>query len=308
MSDPENEVAEIPDEEASPAGAGLRGVFLLLGALAVILIPVVIGLIMINTDDDGGDTGMGGMGDTATAGDAAVPVRGIEEILDGDFSVEVDPSGTSAVLRLNTTIDVACSVVYGTSTRFGGLATDTDMAGGGHSVHQPLMTGLEPGTTVVWRVQGTAEDGTIYVSDVNQFTTPAGDGAAARTNLSLNASVIETSSDFNSNFAGANAIDGSLASEWSSRGDGDDAFIVIDLGAPMEVTGIGFRTREMSDGTSITNTYTVTIDGGETLGPFDAGIGLVVSDFTATGQVFRIDMEFTTGGNTGAVEIEIYGS
>ncbi len=74
------------------------------------------------------------------------------------------------------------------------------------------------------------------------------------------------------------------------------------------MTGIGFRTREMSDGTSITETYTVTIDDGETLGPFDAGPGLAVTDFSASGRVFRFDMETTTGGNTGAVEIEIYGS
>lgn len=64
----------------------------------------------------------------------------------------------------------------------------------------------------------------------------------------------------------------------------------------------------MSDGTSTTESYTVTIDDGESLGPFDAGVGLVVSDFTATGQVVRIDLVTTTGGNTGAVEIEIYGS
>jgi hypothetical protein len=129
----------------------------------------------------------------------------------------------------------------------------------------------------------------------------------ARPNLALVATVVETSSDFNETFAGSNASDGSIATEWSSRGDGDDAYIVIDLGAPQNITGIGFRTREMSDGTSITNTYTVTIDGGEALGPFPAGIGMSVSDFPATGQVVKIDKDTTTSGNTGAVEIEIYG-
>lgn len=130
----------------------------------------------------------------------------------------------------------------------------------------------------------------------------------ARLNLALEAVVLETSSDFSDTFQGANAIDGLIATEWSSRGDGDDAYIVIDLGEEMDVTGIGFRTREMTDGSSITNTFTVTIDDGEVLGPFDAGVGLAVNDFTASGRIFRIDMESTTGGNTGAVEIEIYGS
>jgi len=290
---------------------GRKGNLLLLGAVGLILIPVLVGWFMANTDsggdEDGSQSGMGGSTAGATSDQPGFPVQPIDAILDGEVSVEVDPSGTSAVLRLNTTVDVACSVVFGPTTQFGGLATDTDMAGGGHSVHQPLMTDLEPGTTVLYRVQGTAADGTIYVGEVEQFVTPSADGTAARSNLSLNASVLETSSDFNSNFAGANAIDGSLSTEWSSLGDGDDAFIVIDLGAPMDVSGLGFRTREMSDGTAITNTYTVSIDNGEALGPFEAGIGLVVTDFVVTGQVFRIEMAETTGGNTGAVEIEIYG-
>jgi hypothetical protein len=292
-------------------GDSRKGNLLLLGAVGLILIPVLVGWFMANTDsggdEDGSQSGMGGSTNNAASDETGFPVRPIDEILDGELSVEVDASGTSAVLRLNTTVDVACSVVFGPTTQFGGLATDTDMAGGAHSVHQPLMTDLEPGTTVLYRVQGTAADGTIYVGEVEQFVTPAADGTAARINLSLDASVVETSSDFNSSFAGDNAIDGSLSTEWSSLGDGDNAFIVIDLGASMDVSGFGFRTREMSDGTSITNTYTVSVDGAETLGPFDAGIGLVVSDTAVTGQVFRFEMSETSGGNTGAVEIEIYG-
>jgi len=137
---------------------------------------------------------------------------------------------------------------------------------------------------------------------------PSTEATTSRTNLSLGATVVETSSEFNADFAGAKAIDGSLTTEWSSMGDGDDAHIVIDLGTVMEITGIGFRTREMSDGTSITRSYTVSVDDADPIGPFDAGIGLVVSDFAALGQVVRIDMDTTTGGNTGAVEIEVYGS
>ena len=141
-----------------------------------------------------------------------------------------------------------------------------------------------------------------------QGTAPSTAAASSRINLSLDATVVETSSEFNADFAGAKAVDGSLSTEWSSMGDGDEAYIVIDLGTSMEITGIGFRTREMSDGTSITNSYTVSVDGADVIGPFDAGIGLFVSDLSAIGQVVRIDMHTTTGGNTGAVEIEIYGS
>ena len=48
-------------------------------------------------------------------------------------------------------------------------------------------------------------------------------------------------------------------------------------------------------------------DDGETYGPFPSGPGLSVADLQVTGQVFRFDVATSTGGNTGAVEIEIYG-
>ena len=153
MTEPESTT---PDPDASR-----KGNMLLLGALALVLIPVVIGWVMANRDS-GSDasreqSGMGGS--TSSAETSGFPVQPIETITDGDFVVEVDPSGTSAVLRLTTTVDVACSVVFGPTSDFGGLSVDDDMAGAGHSDHHPLMTGLEPGTTVLYRVQGTAADG-----------------------------------------------------------------------------------------------------------------------------------------------------
>ena len=66
------------------------------------------------------------------------------------------------------------------------------------------------------------------------------------------------------------------------------------------------RSRVMSDGTAIIETYTVTVDDGEVLGPFPAGQAFSPSPANVTGQRFRIDAHTTTGGNTGAVEIEIY--
>jgi len=285
--------------------------YLLFGALAL-TIAVAIGWLVTNLGHENDTSGMeASNGISSEVGPTAdFPVRSIDEILESDFEVDVDPSGTAAVLRLTTTIDVACSVVYGTTTEFGGLATDTDMAGGGHREHQPLMTGLEPGTTVLYRAQGTDAAGNIYVGDIERFVVPGADGAGAASvsNLALDGTVTDVSGEFNDNFAAANAIDGSLVTEWSSRGDGDDAFIVIDLGATQDVTGIGFRTREMGDGTAITNSYVVIVDGGDPLGPFPAGPGLVTSELETTGRVFRIEMDDTTGGNTGAVEIEIYGS
>lgn len=61
----------------------------------------------------------------------------------------------------------------------------------------------------------------------------------------------------------------------------------------------------MSDVTAITRSFTVTVDYGETLGPCPAGSEPV--DVRFRGQVLRFDAAESTGGNSGAVEIEVYG-
>ena len=60
----------------------------------------------------------------------------------------------------------------------------------------------------------------------------------------------------------------------------------------------------MTDGSSITDSFTVTIDDNEILGPFSAGSGVVQKEFS--GQIVRFDVHESTGGNTGAIEIEVY--
>ena len=66
-------------------------------------------------------------------------------------------------LLVETSIPVACAAVYGKTTAYGELATDTDMAGGGHQDHQPLLTGFEPDTEYHVMVQGVGPDGTLYI-------------------------------------------------------------------------------------------------------------------------------------------------
>ena len=65
----------------------------------------------------------------------------------------------------------------------------------------------------------------------------------------------------------------------------------------------------MADGTSTTDSYTVTVDDGATLGPFAAGTVADprFSDLVTTGRRLRFDVESSTGGNVGAVEIRVYG-
>lgn len=283
-----------------------RGLWLIFAALGILVLPVIVGILISRSNNATSDTGDGAMGGPSTTSVTTVTVvHPLTEILDGDVTVELDPSGTAAVVRLDTTIDVVCAVSFGPDNTLGALATDDDMAGAGHRNHHPLLTSLEPGTTYFYRLSGVDANGTIYQSDTMEFTVSG--GVPARANVARGGTITDVSSEYSGTYEASNAIDGSLATEWSSKGDGDDASITIDLGAPTPVTGVGFRTREMSDGTSITTSFTVTVDDGATYGPFASGPGLSTADLEVTGQAFRFDVTTSTGGNTGAVEIEIYG-
>jgi F5/8 type C domain len=218
------------------------------------------------------------------------------------ITVTPDPGGRSAILEVETTIDVACSVVYGTDAAFGSIAVDSDMNGGAHADHHPVMGGLTPDTEYLYRVQGTATDGTIYMSDVMSFRTPPAP-TGGPPNLALDAVVTGVSSEFSSAFTAANAFDGDGSTEWSSAGDGDDAWIEIDLGSPRQVAEVIFHTRAMSDGSSITQTYQITADGA-IIGQFSAD---EPAELDTEAQVLRFDVLSSSGGNTGAVEIEVLG-
>ncbi|NND84986.1 MAG: discoidin domain-containing protein [Acidimicrobiia bacterium] len=317
---------------------GLPGWALLAIAVAVIAVPVIVGVILINTGDSsspvvdaGGASEAGGMGGASdgmgggmggsddAGGDSTSPVAIVErpagvlafsEIQAGDMVLEA--SGDGMMLLVTTTIDVACAVAYGPTEGLGAIATDTDMAGGGHTDHSPVMRGLESGVDYFYMVQGIGPDGTLYQSDLMRFTAsadivvaPAVDPPAP--NIAALARVRDASSEYSDAFGASNAIDGDLATEWSSAGDGDDAYIVLEFDNRVIVEGVGFRTREMSDGTSLTTSFTITVDGGETYGPFDAGPGLAVALVDFAGYRIRIDVATSTGGNTGAIEVEIYG-
>ncbi len=136
------------------------------------------------------------------------------------------------------------------------------------------------------------------------FTTPlATETGAFGVNVAVGATVTDVSSEFSADFSAAKAVDGNLATAWSSRGDGDDAFITIDLGELLDVTAVGFRTRSMSDGTATTEAFTVEVDGTQ-YGPFPAG--RLPSEVSFRGRVLTYHVVSSSGGNTGAVEVEAY--
>lgn len=227
-----------------------------------------------------------------------------------------DIGPNSVTLLLQTSVPVACSVVYGTTSDYGQLATDTDMAGGAHSNHHPLLTGLTPDTTYYARFQGAAPDGTLYRSDEYTFhTAPAPDtsGEPNLASLAAGAKLVGVSSTYGGGpddgpWGGLNALDGDGATAWSSNGDGDNAWIEIELAATTHVTQVGFWSRTMGSSAEI-HSFQIVTDRGETIGPFElSGAGqadLFDTDFTA--RSLRFEAVTSSGGNTGAVEIVVHG-
>lgn len=252
--------------------------------------------------------GLAGCADPAATTADGQAVLAAEEVLVQTPVVSPDASGTSATVQVATDIDMACAVVFGRDEYLGdGIATDTEMGGGAHTDHRAVMRGLEPDTEYFYRVQGSGADGRLYRSELMTFRTPRSDVAAAPgDNVALDAEVVGVSSEYSESFAAARAVDGDLGTEWSSDMDGDDAWVTIDLGREVRVGGVAMRSRSMSDGSSIVETFTVTVDDGQTYGPFDAGTTAVVNETDFTGRVLRIDAVQTSGGNTGAAEIEVY--
>ena len=228
----------------------------------------------------------------------------------------VDISSTEAILVFQSTIPLSCSVIYGKTTEYGQISTDLDMSGGAHVDHQPLLSGLEPNTEYHYRVQGTAADGTIYISEDMTFNTLLAEEMAEVNLASLDegARVIAVSSNFGGGANDApwganNAIDGNRSTEWSSNGDGNDAFIEIELSKPAKLFAVEVWTRVMSNSTAQIFSFTITSDTGDVFGPFVLGDAEKIYRFDVdiTTQLLRLNVVDSSGGNTGLVEFGAYG-
>lgn len=234
----------------------------------------------------------------------------IDSVVEGPIAVS-EVTATSATLVVTTTVDLACVVVFGRSEAFGELALDANMGAAAHREHRVLLRGLEPDTEYLYRLQGSDATGQLYASEILRFRTLAAAGTAP---LGVNvataeagAEIVAVSSEFGGAYAARNAIDGDPRSEWSSRGDGDGAYLTIRLAEPTEVVGFGFWTRTMVTSAEI-RSFEVVNERGEVFGPFDVPDAAGRYDFAATGsgQEFTFRVVASTGGNTGAVEVAIY--
>ena len=242
--------------------------------------------------------------------------RSIDEIIEQPLEVTNFANDGSASLPIHTSIPVACTIVYGTTTEFGSLTLDQDMAGGAHSDHNPLLVGLEAETTYYFRVQGVDDNGVFYLSEVMTFTTTSNDDSEIDNLASplLGAEIIGYSSAYGNaepsdRWGATSAFDNNPNTEWSSAGDGNDAWIEVKLAQSARIDAISFHSRAMSDGSAITLAFTVTTDAGESYGPFDVPDTRQPFEFEMVfeAQTLRFDLFDTTGGNTGVVDIAIYG-
>lgn len=233
----------------------------------------------------------------------------------------VDNLGTSVVVEFTSGVSTVCNVAYGTDDSYGMLAT-MPMMGGAIQDHAVTLTGLSPNTTYHYRVTLTDELAQVYQSEDLTFTTGASEASPAAprpegenvASLNAGARIVGVSSNFgagdnDSSFGANNAIDGQSNTEWSSNSDGDGAWIEIELPGTYNVHAIGFWTRRMPNDTAQIFSFTVIADEGETHGPFDLPDANQIYYFPVefTARTLRFEAVNTNTGNTGAVEIEVYG-
>lgn len=254
----------------------------------------------------------------ACGDDSADAVRPFEDVQASDFVFELDPNDPGrGIFRVDTTEPMICAIVWGETEALGRFNNSLDMNGTGIIEHNVFLPDARGGETYYFLVQGSTADGRLYQTELATFTLPdppatssqpADDGNLGA-DLRGGATVVDVSSEFSGFWAGANVLDGDMSTEWSTAGDGDDAFITIDLGEMREIGAFELVTRSMADGSATILAYTVVLEDGTRLGPFEAGTPAepALQRELLEGRTLRFEVEASTGGNTGAIEIKIFG-
>ena len=251
--------------------------------------------------------GLAACGGTAAANGTA-GIRAFSLIEVGKTSLQIAANGRSAVVRVETSQPTVCAIAFGRTPSLGSIADDPNMGGTAITRHIVVLGGLAPGTTYRFRLTAIDARGQVFQTpELATFTTPR-QRPALEQDVAIGAKIVAVSSQWSNAYGAANAVDGNLSTEWASNGDGSRAFIAIDLGQARKITGVAFISRAMSDGSAITRTFAVVVDGRRRYGPFPAGNRLDphVASVSFTGRRLRFDVVQSTGGNTGAAEIEVF--
>jgi len=225
------------------------------------------------------------------------------------------------VLLFDTSVPTSCEAEFGgDKNMMDRTATDPDMEPGELALdHTIPLEDLLPNTTYYVRARATDAAGNTERSETIMFTTlDTTDPTAGMTNV---ASIAEgtvvsalssnwSNGDNDSSFGIHNALDGNMSTEWSTAGDGDDAWVELDLGQERTITHFAYRSRMMLDGTSIVQSVQLIHSGGIVIGPLDTPDHTVryvfELDEPITVSTIRLEAVTTTGGNTGAKEIQLF--
>ncbi len=228
-------------------------------------------------------------------------------------------AGRRAVVSFDTSRATTCEAHFGEDPEtLDRSATDPNMKPGTFArSHRVPLEDLTP--EVEYTVVAVAEtpEGRLFESSSLAFTTlEDGSGTHLYDNvarLEAGARVSGKSSNWSdgaddSSFGANMALDDRMETAWSSNGDGDDAWIEVDLGQERHLIQIGFRSRDMTDGTSIIEEFEVSFDG-EAVGRFvspDPDLRYVFEIAPVDVSVVRVDAVKTTGGNTGIRELQLF--
>jgi hypothetical protein len=184
--------------------------------------------------------------------------------------------------------------------------------------HSIDILGLEPGIKYFTETVLIDTRGDLYRSEIRTFTTLEEKETAnygenwAR--LEKGGSISGVSSNWGGDpsgtFGAKNAIDGDPGTEWSSQGEGNEAWIEIKLPGKIEISAIGFWTRTMGDTGQISKIRAIT-GTGKLLGEFQVPSADELHVYQvphSTADIVRFEVLESSGGNTGAREIKVFGT
>ncbi len=180
------------------------------------------------------------------------------------------------------------------------------------------VLGLTPETKYFTETILLDRKGNLYRSERENFTTlepkKKEDYGKNWASLEAGATIKEVSSNWGGDpsgtFGAKNAIDGDPGTEWSSQDEGNNAWIEIELPERIKITAIGFWTRTMGSTGQISK-IRVTTGEGKVIGDFPIPSATELHDYSVTptsADQIRFEVLESSGGNTGAREIKVYGT